>query len=399
MSAEFDIPQGVDLTAVSGPLIVGELLHWGLFGTLTVQIYLYYMAFPRDKPILKAIAYFIYALELVQTILVTNDAFHAYGSGFGNYDELTSMHEYWFSVPIMSGIVALIGQLFFGYRIWVLSSSRVLPALVAVLAFTSSVAGVVTGVCVKEAGKITNLHQLSTKIAVGLWCGLSALCDIFIAACMTYLLSRNADTHIARTKLLVGRLIRLTIETGSVTATVALANLILITVFPDKTYYATFSLIIPKAYANTLLVILNSRLRIVGGRDSDEYSNMLTYASTTGNRRSLLTSPHSHPQGIAVGLQPLGNSNHYPSSGRPGTLYGKPPHDIDGLKSSGDNENTHESRPASAGGRGGPTIRIAIHSDVVSDSAAKDGLETPYSPESARSSIKKEDLDLERCEE
>ncbi|THU79370.1 hypothetical protein K435DRAFT_27502 [Dendrothele bispora CBS 962.96] len=114
-----NIPPGVNLAAVAGPLLIGELLHWGLFGTLTVQIYLYYLTpFPRDKTILKVMAYFVYTLELVQTILVTNDAFRAYGSGFGNYDELTAMHTYWLTVPIMSGIVSLIGQLFFGYRIW-----------------------------------------------------------------------------------------------------------------------------------------------------------------------------------------------------------------------------------------------------------------------------------------
>jgi len=91
-------------------------------------------------------------MELVQTILVTNDAFHAYGSGFGNYEELTSMHLNWFSIPIMSGIgtlnllqlyiislltleylVSMMGQLFFAYRIKVLSNSRILPAMIAVV--------------------------------------------------------------------------------------------------------------------------------------------------------------------------------------------------------------------------------------------------------------------------
>ncbi|THU83380.1 hypothetical protein K435DRAFT_844058 [Dendrothele bispora CBS 962.96] len=390
-----NIPPGVNLAAVAGPLLIGELLHWGLFGTLTVQIYLYYLAFPRDKTILKVMAYFVYTLELVQTILVTNDAFRAYGSGFGNYDELTAMHTYWLTVPIMSGIVSLIGQLFFGYRIWVLSHSRILPGMVAVMAFTSTVASFVTGVYVKEAGKIDNLHQLPFKIAVGMWCGSSALCDMFIAACMTYLLSKNADTNIAKTKLLLGRLIRLTIETGSATATIALITLILVTAFPDRTYYSTFSVIVPKTYANTLLVILNSRFRIVGGRDSEEFPNVhMSVASTgtspisphsiqdNGKRSSIMT-----PPGLPVALQSLSRPA---SSAR---ILQKKLSFYDALAPG---SNTYESRPGSAGKA---TIQISIHNEVVTDAGANDG-ETEgshYSQPSMKRNIKKEDSDSDQC--
>jgi len=62
------------------------------------------MAFPKDKPIVKIIAYSVYTMEFVQTIIVTNDAFHTYASGFGNYEALSSMHLNWFSVLVMSGV-------------------------------------------------------------------------------------------------------------------------------------------------------------------------------------------------------------------------------------------------------------------------------------------------------
>ncbi|KAK7455826.1 hypothetical protein VKT23_010860 [Stygiomarasmius scandens] len=184
-------------------------------------------------------------MEFVQTIIVTNDAFHTYASGFGDYEALSSMHLNWFSVPVMSG-----------------------------LAFTATVAGLLTGVYAKKAGEITNLHQVSISVAIGIYCGFSALCDVFIAICMTYILSKNAKNSFRKTKLLLTRLIRITIETGSITAIVASLTLILVISFPDQTYYTTPSLIIPKLYANTLLVILNSRFRIVGGRDDEDYSNM-----------------------------------------------------------------------------------------------------------------------------
>ncbi|KAK7443225.1 hypothetical protein VKT23_015823 [Stygiomarasmius scandens] len=379
--SEAAIPQGIDMASVSGPLIIGELLHWGLFGTLSVQIYLYYMAFPNDKPILKFIAYFVYTMELVQTILVTNDAFHAYGSGFGNYEELTSMHLNWFSIPIMSGIVSMMGQLFFAYRIKVLSNSRVLPAMIAVMAFTTTVAGFITGVCVKEAGRITNLHQLSTKIAVGIWCGVSALCDIFIAACMTYYLSKSADKSFTKTKLLITRLMRLTIETGTATATIALINLILVTGFPDRTYYATASLIIPKTYANTILVILNSRFRIVGGRGvDDDYSNMISTGSmpqfqVQDNANMGKSSMNSHL--ATVGLRDLNSNSQISSLHRKSSFY-------DALSPG---STTCASRPGSSGRA---TIQISIQNEVITDAVEEQTEQSHYSQSSMRSHMKKD---------
>ncbi len=69
---------------------------------------------------------------------------------------------------------------------------------------------------------------------IQIWCGGSALCDIIIAVCMTYyassiplsVISIDVDTilqlmrstaHFQRTQMLVTKVVRLTIETGSVT--------------------------------------------------------------------------------------------------------------------------------------------------------------------------------------
>lgn len=53
-------PAGYPIQQVSGPLIIACLLHWGLFGTLSVQLYLYYLAFPKDRTSTKCLVYGIY---------------------------------------------------------------------------------------------------------------------------------------------------------------------------------------------------------------------------------------------------------------------------------------------------------------------------------------------------
>ncbi|PFH49143.1 hypothetical protein AMATHDRAFT_148338, partial [Amanita thiersii Skay4041] len=52
---------------------VGNLLNWGLFCALTVQVYIYYLAFPEDRKLNKWIVYIIYRLEIGHVICATYD--------------------------------------------------------------------------------------------------------------------------------------------------------------------------------------------------------------------------------------------------------------------------------------------------------------------------------------
>ncbi|KAJ7760052.1 hypothetical protein DFH07DRAFT_918751 [Mycena maculata] len=270
------LPPGFRIVQLSGPSIVAYLLHWGLFGTLTIQIYLYYEAFPKDKLFNKCLVYGIYIVEFVQTMLVTHDAFAIFGYGFGNAESLTNMDFNWLAVPVMSGLgVSFVGQSFYAHRLHNLSKSRMLPIFILALSLTSTVGGLVTGVFTFQGLQFAPLYYLRlTKFtaALQIWCGGSALCDILITVFMTYYLAKS-DTGFRSTRLLLSKLIRLTIETGSITALVALANLILFFVFPGRIYYGVPALLMPKLYANTILAVLNARFQIVGGR--------ATYVSTS----------------------------------------------------------------------------------------------------------------------
>ena len=52
------------------------------------------------------------------------------------------------------------------------------------------------------------------------------------------------------------------------TAVAATVDLILFMVFPHTAYHAAVALTLAKLYSNSMLVILNSRIKIVGGRNS-----------------------------------------------------------------------------------------------------------------------------------
>ncbi|KAJ7113850.1 hypothetical protein C8R44DRAFT_795868 [Mycena epipterygia] len=255
----------------SGPLVIASLLHWGLFGTLSVQIYLYYQAFPNDRPFTKCLVYTISVIELVQTILLTYDIFMVFGYRFGDFSALTKIYFDWLTIPLLSGLVAFIGQSFYAFRVSVLSKSRIIPWLIVFISLASSVGAFITGAFALEAGNLVNLNNRRTSVAVGVWTGASALNDVIIAVCMSYYLSKQSSGF-RQTQILVSKLIRLIIETGSLTAVVAVVGLALFYAFPGRVYYTTVVAIVPKLYANSILVVLNARFYIVGGRETQASS-------------------------------------------------------------------------------------------------------------------------------
>ncbi|KAK0451656.1 hypothetical protein EV421DRAFT_2031403 [Armillaria borealis] len=281
------VPAGYPIEELTGPTIVGCLLNWGLFGTLSVQLYLYYLAFPRDRRVTKYLVYGIYVIEFVQTMLIAHDVFTAFGYGFGDMDTLTRVKLYWLTIPIMGAVSACVGQVFYAYRIFILSKSRIIPIFIICISLTNSGASIFVGIYGFQAGTITKLNTRKMHIAVGMWCGAVALCDILIAICMTYYASSffslplmRSTTNFRRTRMLVTKIIRLTIETGSVTAVAALLDVVLFIVLPDQNSYLAPGLLLPKLYANSVYMVLNSRFQIIGGRDTYKSSTDMSFSTT-----------------------------------------------------------------------------------------------------------------------
>ncbi|KAF8950825.1 hypothetical protein BDZ97DRAFT_1892075, partial [Flammula alnicola] len=237
--------------------LTGFALNLCLFGVLTIQVYFYCAAFPKDRFLLKTVIYAVYMLESAQTLLLSVDAFKMFAIGFGNSTSFAKLdlHSGWFSIPIMSGIIACFSQGFYTYRIFVVSQSRYIPG---VILLGRSQLG-----C-KQKGLVFLDQVLSSNtalIAGGIWAGGSAACDIMIAACMTYYL-RRTDTGFKKTRDILTKIIVLTIETGTVTATLAIIVMVL-AILPDHLlYWVLFVMVLGKVYSNSMMVALNSRMKV-----------------------------------------------------------------------------------------------------------------------------------------
>ncbi|KAF8876178.1 hypothetical protein BD779DRAFT_1677927 [Infundibulicybe gibba] len=212
---------------------------------------------------MKYIVLGLYLVETLQTVLVTHDAFTTFARDFGNVPSLNVAHLEGLSTPMLSGIVSCAVQLFFTYRIFILSKSRWLASVICLVALTQGGAGIATGVQTLQINAWSKI-QLEAFISCTIWLVGAATCDILIAISMCYYLSRS-ETGLRSTQVLISKLIRLTIETGTVTATVATIDIALFLGFPHNNYHTAPALILAKLYSNTLLVTLNNRLYIGSG--------------------------------------------------------------------------------------------------------------------------------------
>jgi hypothetical protein len=269
-----------DVTRLAIPLLFGPLCNWALYGILCVQIYVYSYNFPQDSRPIKFLAYFVFLLETVQTALTGADIYYWFVAGFGDVDRLRKSHYGPMDVPIITAVISLIVQGYFCYRIWVLNKrSSWVCWIIAVAAVTQSAAQVWSSIKPLVDGEIKIV-----KTAIYIWSISSSLADILIAVAMTLLLRRAIGNF---SSFVLVRVVRLTVETNTLTATLAIASLVLYVAFPNELYFIFTVEIIGKVYSNTLLVSLNNRIYL-RDHQSPEYGNSGSPPSPVGARPSTM---------------------------------------------------------------------------------------------------------------
>ncbi|KAJ3482695.1 hypothetical protein NLI96_g6805 [Meripilus lineatus] len=237
--------------------LLGHLFNWALYGILSVQCYLYYVSFPKDRRLPKVLVWVTLLLETLQLVLSTRDAWMNLASGWGDMRALDNVGWQWFSLPILM-----------------------------VLRVAATYVGAVTAIHLRYS-----LIRETTYRPMIIWFVSTAVCD-FVIAISTFYYLKKKKTYFRPTETMMTKLIRVTVETGLICAACALLELIMFVAFADDTFYMPMCLLLSKLYSNSLLAVLNSRMRIVGSRDETP----AVYDST------LSPCP---PSGEAIAIQPV----------------------------------------------------------------------------------------------
>ncbi|KAJ7136011.1 hypothetical protein C8R44DRAFT_976737 [Mycena epipterygia] len=247
-----------NIGSIAASQLIGSLLNFYLFGVLSVQIYVYRMCFPKDKTSIKSLVYIIFFFMALSTCLNAADAYFWYASGFGNLIQFSQAHISPFYTPIMGSIIALIIQLFFCYRIWIIKSTALyLSIAIAFISVIQAIGGLGGGI--KAYVAANQDHDEVRTVLVYMWLIGDALADVMIAGSMTFLLTQASHQNHRQTNDFVKRIVRLIVETNAFSAGVAILGLILFAGVPGTNYFVCPTMVLPGIYANTLLVTFNNR--------------------------------------------------------------------------------------------------------------------------------------------
>jgi len=254
---------------ITGPLVLGHFFNWGLLGVLFVQSYIYYLAFPHDDVISKTSVAIIFLLESVQTGLTTQDLARNFGTGWGNVEDLDKIGDLWLTVLVLSTIISLFAQAFYAWRIYHLGDRNIIiPTIICILAIASSTTAIYAGVWGNIVGlfsKYSPQSYLSSTSGIVF----SIVCNSTIAASMIFHLVRK-NTGLSDTNIIFTRILRIAVESGLFCAVFAVLQLVLFRVYRHNNFNLAPSLVLSKLYSNSLLMVLNSRVRFVGGRSNPE---------------------------------------------------------------------------------------------------------------------------------
>ncbi|KAK0480705.1 hypothetical protein IW261DRAFT_1135327 [Armillaria novae-zelandiae] len=243
-----------------GGIVISVFLSILLLGAMIVQLYIYFDRYPKDRVWLKVFIVVLFTLDILNSVFVIMWVYKLLIDNFGNFAAFTKSDWTVMSDSLLAGIMAGMVQGFFAWKIWILTKNYFYVGVIVICALTSSAGGIATsigGFRIIDSADWNELRNKLDKLSL-VWLAPAALGDLVITVVITISLQR-AKGSIRRTNRVLNRIIRLTMQNGLLTATVALIDLILILAVESQPYYLCVAFILPKLYTNSALSSLNAR--------------------------------------------------------------------------------------------------------------------------------------------
>ncbi|CAK5263981.1 unnamed protein product [Mycena citricolor] len=265
----------VDVHLLFGPMLIGVFFNMILYGVLVGQMLTYYQLYRRDSWSMKALVYFLFFVETVNTgfdmAFMYQPLIAQYGEPplkfptFFVTEPLCIVRAHFISAqqqPVSSYgsrvqvAVSTPIQLFFAYRIQRLQKSWWIPLAIALLAFSSMAGGIWTAVGIRVFATFKNKPKLHNSALV--WFLSSCVADVLITVSLVFSLARR-KTGFSGTDTVIDKIIRMTIQTGMITALFSILDVVSFMVLPHAAVNFIWDLALSKLYTNCLMSTLNSR--------------------------------------------------------------------------------------------------------------------------------------------
>ena len=239
-----------------GPFVTGVMMEQLLMGIFCVQVYDYWRMFPTDTMFNRVT---VFSLTIVTTLQAVMDYINLYRNAVLFYGNFLKFDEQDWSLWWEIGVTALAGtiaQVFFLERCYSATKNKIVLFGVGLTIAASLGFGIASSVEFQRIVRLSEVPKIQNPIVP--WLSLTAFLDVLISVILIYALLR-VKTPFRKTEAVITKIIRVTMETSSVTASIAVINLVLYVALPGLAYHLLPQLIMGKMYAISVMVTLSSR--------------------------------------------------------------------------------------------------------------------------------------------
>ncbi|RPD77502.1 hypothetical protein L226DRAFT_521153 [Lentinus tigrinus ALCF2SS1-7] len=253
---------------IYGPIFIGVVFNIALYGIMVTQTYLYFQMYKRDRTWMKLLVFLLFICDTVNCAFDVAFVYIPLVNNFGGFyylfmsvngptlnTQATTKRSLELAGYSLQGFIAALVQFFFAWRVKVLTANMFAVCVICFCSFAQLCGGLGTSIAVGMIPEFVQFRKF--QVIVIIWLAFSAVADTLITAALVWHLRRN-KTGMALTDGIINKIIRMTVQTGLITALCAIIDLILFIVSPTG-LHLIFNLPLSKLYTNSLMSSLNSR--------------------------------------------------------------------------------------------------------------------------------------------
>ncbi|KIJ64623.1 hypothetical protein HYDPIDRAFT_28558 [Hydnomerulius pinastri MD-312] len=238
-----------------GPFLIGVIFNIVLYGIMMTQTYLYYTTYKSDRLWMKLFVAFLFIADTLNSVFDLVYIYDSLVNHFGDAEFLTNATWVFGTDPAMTGIIGGSVQLFFAWRVHVVSRNIFAVSAVVLSAVTGMLASLGTSIGVGIVPQFVQFQKF--QVVVIIWLASATIADVIISMSLVWHLSHH-KTGFAATDDVINRIIRLTVQTGMITAIWAVVDLVCYLTITTG-IHLIFNVPLAKLYTNSLMSSLNSR--------------------------------------------------------------------------------------------------------------------------------------------
>ncbi|KAG9118751.1 hypothetical protein FRC07_006596 [Ceratobasidium sp. 392] len=289
----------VIVQATFGPFVTGIMMQQLFLGVFCVQVYDYWRMFATDTMFNRVTVFVLTILTVLQGVM---DYVNLYRNAVKYYGVFDMFDNQDWSLFWEIGVTAMIGtvaQIFFLERCYSATKNKIVAGVVLAGILTSLGFGITSSIEFQRIRRLSEVPNIPIPI-IG-WLTATAILDVLISGILIYTLLR-VKTPFRKTEAVITKIIRVTMETSTVTASflaqIAVINLVLYLALPGEAYHLLPQLIMGKMYAISVMVTLSSRKDLQEIMSSPPTTSY--YESTRGRAQTTGSLPGNNGGGVVV---------------------------------------------------------------------------------------------------